>query len=201
MARPIPRLPPVTRTLRIDPLQLAAGGHGQRRHEAKHRRNLVRREIAATGRQDLGLDRAPRRSAASANTTSATTIAPVIGLRRPLTTRHPHGGVTVDHRLDLLGMNLQAADIDDAAAAADEMVAVASPLDHVAGVDEAVGVDQRPLIVRPTIAVAVRAERSRSEPSTTRISTSPALLADERLPGKPSSPSFTSKPTPASVEA
>ena len=75
--------------------------------------------------------------------TSATTIAPVIGLRRDSRARHPHVGMPVDHRLDLLGMNLQAADIDDAAAPADEVIAVAAQLDHVAGVDEAVGVGQR----------------------------------------------------------
>ncbi len=40
-------------------------------------------------------------------------------------------------------MHLEAADIDDALAAADEVEAVAALLDHVLGVDEAVGVGQR----------------------------------------------------------
>src|SRR5579863_8104974 len=51
MARPIPRLPPVTSTLRTGALQLAAGGHGQSRYEAEPGRDLVRRQIAAAGRQ------------------------------------------------------------------------------------------------------------------------------------------------------
>src|ERR1043166_767132 len=49
----------------------------------------------------------------------------------------------VDDGLDLLGMNLEAADIDDAAAPADEMIAIAAQLHHVAGIDKAVGVSQR----------------------------------------------------------
>src|SRR5580704_4892692 len=57
MARPIPRLPPVTRTLRTGALQLAAGGHGQRRHEPDAGRRLVRRKLAAAGGEDLGLER------------------------------------------------------------------------------------------------------------------------------------------------
>ena len=40
-------------------------------------------------------------------------------------------------------MDLKAADIDDAAAAAREVVAVAAPLDDVARVDESVGIEQR----------------------------------------------------------
>ena len=79
----------------------------------------------------------------SARTTSATTIAPVIGLRRDRARDIRTSAVPVDDGFDLLGMNLQAADIDDAAAPADEVVAVAAQLDHVAGVDEAIGVGQR----------------------------------------------------------
>ena len=55
----------------------------------------------------------------------------------------------VDHGFDFLGMNLQAADIDDAAAPADEVITVAAQFDHVAGVDESVLVGQRRR-VRPT---------------------------------------------------
>ena len=46
---------------------------------------------------------------------------------------------------------------------------------------------------------AVRGERICREPSTTRISTAPE--APTKDAGNPSSPSVTSKPTPASVEA
>ena len=57
--------------------------------------------------------------------------------------RHPDLRMTIDNGLDLLGMNFQAADIDDAAAPADEVVAIAAQLHHVARVDKAVRVGQR----------------------------------------------------------
>ena len=48
----------------------------------------------------------------------------------------------VDRRLDFLRVHLQTADVDDAAAPADEMAALAPQLDDVAGVDEAVVTEQ-----------------------------------------------------------
>ena len=51
--------------------------------------------------------------------------------------------MTIDRGLDLLGVHLLAAHIDNAALAADEVVAVTSSLDHVAGIDEALGIEQR----------------------------------------------------------
>ena len=51
--------------------------------------------------------------------------------------------VGVERRLDLFGMNLGAADVDDPAAPADEDITIAAALDHVAAVDEALGVVQR----------------------------------------------------------
>ena len=62
---------------------------------------------------------------------------PVIGLRRDLARDMPYFGMPVDDGFDFFRMNLEAADIDDAAAPSDEMVAVAAQLDHVAGIDEA----------------------------------------------------------------
>ena len=55
----------------------------------------------------------------------------------------------VDDGFDFLGVNLEAADIDDAAAAADEVIAVAAQFHHVAGVDKAFVVSQRQPL-RPT---------------------------------------------------
>ena len=52
----------------------------------------------------------------------------------------------VDHRLDLFRMHLQSADIDDAAPAPDEVVAVTAPLDDIAGIDEAVVVGEAPAL-------------------------------------------------------
>ncbi len=57
--------------------------------------------------------------------------------------RHLHSRMTVDHRLDLFGMDLQAADVNDTIPSADEIIAVTAQLDHVAGVDEAVRICER----------------------------------------------------------
>src|SRR2546421_6551636 len=56
--------------------------------------------------------------------------------------RHPNAWVAVDDRLDLFRMDLQAADVDDAAPTADEVVAIAPSLEHVCRVDEPVGVHE-----------------------------------------------------------
>src|SRR5437660_7884324 len=45
--------------------------------------------------------------------------------------RHSHGRVPVDDSLDFLGMYLQPTDIDNPAAPADEVVAIAAQLDKV----------------------------------------------------------------------
>src|SRR5580700_7109173 len=57
--------------------------------------------------------------------------------------RHLYPRMTVDHRLDLFGMDLQAADVNDTVPSADEIIAVISQLDHVAGVDETVRIYER----------------------------------------------------------
>ncbi len=49
----------------------------------------------------------------------------------------------VDHRLDLLGVNFQTADIDDAAAAPGEQISIATQFNHVTGIDEAVSIRER----------------------------------------------------------
>src|SRR5579884_2290665 len=98
--------------------------------------------------------------------------------------RHAHRRMAVERGLDLLGMHLLAADIDDAAAPPDEMVAAVAPLDHVAGIDEAV----------------LAGQRRRSEPPSTFISTGPPPRSTSAS-GKPASPSPTANATPASVEA
>src|SRR5664279_3390110 len=137
----MPRLPPVTRTLRIVPRQLSGRRDVELIDEAEHRRHLVRGErgaaigedftangiaadsVAASGENDLGHhDAAGDRAFARSGP------------------RHPHLGMAVDDRLDLLGMNLESPDIDDAAAPTDKIVAVPPQLDYVAGVDEAVAV-------------------------------------------------------------
>src|SRR5437879_3557632 len=51
--------------------------------------------------------------------------------------------MAVDHRLNLLGVDLQPADIDDSAPATEEVVAVLASFHDVAGVDEALMVHER----------------------------------------------------------
>src|SRR5450432_4840046 len=143
MARPMPRLPPVTTTLCIVPRQFAGRRNLERGYEFDHGRHLVRRQlgpaigqnliadvvapayIAAIGENDIGDhdrtgDRALARSGAG----------------------HPHLRMPVDDGLDFLRMNLEAANVDNAAAPADEVISLAAQLDHVAGVDEAVAVSE-----------------------------------------------------------
>jgi hypothetical protein len=52
--------------------------------------------------------------------------------------RHAHVRMAVDDGFDLLGMNLQTADIDDAASPADEVITVTAEFHHIAGVDKSV---------------------------------------------------------------
>src|SRR5262249_16503371 len=56
IASPMPRLPPVTRTLRIGARQLSGRRHVQRLDEADHRRYLVRSQRGAAIGQDLLTD-------------------------------------------------------------------------------------------------------------------------------------------------
>src|SRR5438552_17705948 len=51
--------------------------------------------------------------------------------------------MAIDYRLDFLGMDLQSAHIDDAAAAPDVIVALAAQLQEIAGIHEAFGIEQR----------------------------------------------------------
>src|ERR1700693_6372344 len=50
--------------------------------------------------------------------------------------------MTIDDRLDLLGVNLATADIDDPATPTNEVTAIAAALDHVAGIDKPVRLDE-----------------------------------------------------------
>src|SRR5665647_3620989 len=133
----MPRLPPVTTTLCIVAGQLSGRRDIERRYEFDHDRHLVRRQpvpaisqnfiadeiaaawVAAVDQNDIvdhdrAGDRALARSGAG----------------------HPHLRMAVDNGFDFLRMNLETADIDDAAAAADEVIPVAAQLDHIPGVDE-----------------------------------------------------------------
>jgi hypothetical protein len=57
--------------------------------------------------------------------------------------RHLHLGVAVYDRLDLLGMDLLAADVNDSVPSADEVIPTFSHLDNIARIDKAVFVCER----------------------------------------------------------
>src|SRR5438105_1677490 len=143
---PSPRLPPVTMTLGIAASELARGSDVQRPDDAYRRRDLVRRERAAASREDLGLRVLDaygveslliiREHHLGGNDGPGDRILP----RRH--ERHAHAGVAIDHRLDFFGMDLEAADIDNPATSAGEVIAVTATLDDIAGVDESLGVEQ-----------------------------------------------------------
>src|ERR1700722_11691219 len=141
MARPIPRLPPVTRTLCIVPGQLSGRGDIERADEPDHGGDLVRRQRRPAIGQNLFADLS---ATAGVSTFSQNDVgdhngagdraAPGFGAR------HSDLGMPVDHRFYFFRMNLEAADIDDAAKPSHEMISVPAQLDHVAGIDESFAV-------------------------------------------------------------
>src|SRR3984893_10046028 len=153
MPSPRPRLAPVTRTVRADAAgldmaarQFAGCRDVEGRHDADRRRNLVDRQRVAAELQDIALDGAELIVRALASrfqddigdhdrAGGRTFLWPH--------QRHADLRVPVDHRLDLFGMNLEAADIDDAATAAGESVTGAVQFNDVAGIDEALFVEER----------------------------------------------------------
>src|SRR5579884_307466 len=143
MPRPRPRLPPVTSTLRIGAGQLAGGADRERIDELYRRWHLVWRQMAAAGVEDRGAQRVARAFLGGAEHHLGGDDGTGERVLARLDERHAHGGVAVDDGFDLLGMHLVAADIDDAAAPAGEIAALAALLDDIAGVDEAVCVAER----------------------------------------------------------
>src|SRR5579863_8364348 len=127
MASPRPLLPPVTSTLRTGAHQLSGSGHLERRNESDQRRHLVRGERRAARFQDLLADAlipgltaleaaAVREHDVRCDDGTGDRIAP------RLNERHAYQRMRVDHGLDLFRVDLEPADIDDAAAAANEIV-------------------------------------------------------------------------------
>src|SRR5580693_1753729 len=165
MPRPSPRLAPVTRTVRavlaIAPRQFAGRADVEHGHDRDGRRDFVARQRVAAKLQyvvlDLLLLAARARAIGFQHDVGNHDRAGNRALLRPHQ-RHSHLWMPVDDRFDLLGVNLQSADIDDAAAAAGEDVAIAAPLHHVAGIDEAVMIAQACLL--PTEIAFGRARRA-----------------------------------------
>src|ERR1700722_14469586 len=157
----MPRLAPVTTTLSIA-RQLSARIDGERGNEADERRHLIGRELPGAGGDDLVLQTRRFDDAFVENDIGRDQRA---GDRIParLDETGVHAGVPVDHRLDFFRVHLGAADIDDAAAASDEIATVVAQFDHVASVDETVGVAQgRRIVAEIAQGGAARADGERA---------------------------------------
>src|SRR6266567_8834859 len=157
MPRPRPRLPPVTTmlrmtilritTLRIMTRQFSGRADVQRRDEADRGGHLVLGQAVATDLQDFALeshgaiDRAAMIELHSENHVGDHDRAGDRVLSRS-DKRHPNLWMAVDHRLDLLRMDLQPADIDDSTSPSGEIAAVSAQLHDVAGIDETLGIQQ-----------------------------------------------------------
>src|SRR5260370_23117600 len=82
-------------------------------------------------------------------------------------------------------MALQPADVDDAAAPADEVVALAAQLDHVPGVDEAIGIGERRRIgadIGARRAVGADPERAVDDLHLDAVAVPPDQVGGEALP-------------------
>src|ERR1700733_3098523 len=133
----MPRPPPVTRTLCIRSKDLTGGRDVELFDKLDHGRHLVGREARPAIGNDTALDVVASAGIAAVGKNNVgdhdgagdRTFA-------CLDARHPHRVIAVDYGFDFFGVNFQTADIDDAATAADKVIAVAAQFDHVAGVDE-----------------------------------------------------------------
>src|ERR1700730_7953881 len=168
MPSPSPRLAPVTRTVRsalaIAPRQFAGRTDVERRHDRDGRGDFVARQRVAAKLQYVILDLLLAGRARAFGFAHDIANHDRAGDRALLRAhqRHSHLWMPIDDRFYLLRMNLQSADIDDAAAAAGEDVAIAAPLHHVAGIDETVAIAQCMLPAEIAIRRARRANAQRA---------------------------------------
>src|SRR5271155_5349211 len=148
MPRPNPRLPPVTMTLAIATSQFAGSGDVERRYDPNRHRNLVRGQTTPAEAEYSGFERRGFFDHVSGIAFEARGYdignddRPSDRIFPRFDDRHLHARMAVDYGFDLLGMDLATADIDDSAFSADEIVSIAVTLDHVAGVDEAIGIGE-----------------------------------------------------------
>src|SRR5204863_2475743 len=159
MPRPRPRLPPVTMTLRMLANQLSGRADVERRHESNRRGHLVGGEPLVAEPEDVGL--VGRRRLAvdddvgdDQRSGDGTAPRPDAG--------HADGRVTGDHRLDLFGVHLLAADVDDTRPTTEEVVAVTASLHDVAGVHEALFVAQSDVLAEVAAGGPRRADTERT---------------------------------------
>ncbi len=207
MPSPSPRLPPVTTMFAHCAQALMPHHFSRRRYRPGSRQNVWQPVLCAAGaaaaRRRIARLSSSARSQISLDVSSQNHVGDDDGAgNRVLSTahhRHADIGMAIDNRFDLLRVNLQSSYVDDPAPASDEMVPIAAQLDDIAGIEKAILIQQR-LLRLARYRDAVPGDRIRSEPSMTFICTGRGR-SPTRLAGKPSRPSFTSKPTPASVDA
>src|SRR5271156_6043423 len=141
MARPRPRLAPVTMTLSMA-RELSRPGHRQIGDEAQPRRRHMGGQTRAAGGEDFALQTRFRRMLVAQHDVGDHQCAGDRIRTRENATR-AHRRMRVERRLHLLGMNLGAADVDDSAAPTEKKQPIAATLDHVPGIDEAPLVRER----------------------------------------------------------
>src|SRR5665213_3059332 len=144
MARPIPRLPPVTRTLCIVPGQLSGRGNIERADEPDHSGDLVGRQRRPAIGQYLIADlTAPAGVAAFNQNDIGDHYAAGDRAASRFGARHAYLRMPIDDGFYFFRMNLEAADIDDAAPPSDEVVSVSAQFNHVTGIDVPLSIGQR----------------------------------------------------------
>src|SRR4051812_27918408 len=89
----------------------------------------------------------------------------------------------IDHRFDFFGMNFEATNVDDTVAPADKAISISAKLDHVAGINEAVSVEQSRR-VPPDIAMR-RPARADPQRSILDLHLDPIGVRANNLRGKP----------------
>src|SRR6267143_1406726 len=149
MPRPSPRLPPVTRTLRIPAHDLTCRGNGQGRNKVDRRRDLVPGKRRAAVLEDRVLESLAARVCGAGfsvqhhvsddeRSHDGVLLGPHL--------RNAHLRVRIDHRFDLLRVHLLAADVDDAIPSADEVIALTAHLhDSVFVPDQACRKSRQPV--------------------------------------------------------
>src|SRR6266513_3056062 len=106
--------------------QLAGGGDLERRDEADRCRNFVRSQLIVTDLQDLALEVADVGAGLCLQDDIRGDERPGHGAFPGSYPRHADRWMPVDRRFDFLRIDLQATDVDEAAAPAEEVVPVAA---------------------------------------------------------------------------
>src|SRR5579885_1634536 len=140
---PIPRLPPVTITLRTLTHQLARPRDGQLLSKRDRGRHLVAGEGIVTKLQNFLLQRPSpsilgRRLQDDFRDNEGTGNRALSGPHQ----RHTHLRVAIDDGFNLFGMHFQPPDVDHTISPADKIVAIAALFDHISGIDKTVRVLQ-----------------------------------------------------------